>query len=400
MRANISSGSSFESTAGFSRAVRIGDLLAVAGIGAQAVVKAGGVQVQALQDDLILALSPSAGKGVSAAANGAAVANTLTSTVNASIHNTASMDAKRIGVQAEHRLGLWTAAGAVALGGTAGVGGGLALNVLTTDVNALVGNNLNWRPTTLGQGLEASGKGVWKANVLDVQALSSGQSGAFAIAGAIAKGKDEQKEQDEGTKKAGDIGKPTVELADSFGQALLQSITVGVINVTPALSSLASAPGKIKDAVTEAPQKISSGWNSMKKLFSKSDAGGGPDGGGDDSGGSGKGFALAAAGSATINVSRQRSKADLGDIVLDPRDPADGGSKVNVLALNQTHQFSGSGAGALTLAGKQKSESSAALSGALAYNHLMNETDARVGNVLLRGNDLLQVQGYYKKNNV
>ena len=31
MRANISSGSSFESTAGFSRAVRIGDLLAVAG---------------------------------------------------------------------------------------------------------------------------------------------------------------------------------------------------------------------------------------------------------------------------------------------------------------------------------------------------------------------------------
>ena len=69
-------------------------------IGAQAVVKAGGVQVQALQDDLILALSPSAGKGVSAAAIGAAVANTLTSTVNASIHNTASMDAKRIGVQA------------------------------------------------------------------------------------------------------------------------------------------------------------------------------------------------------------------------------------------------------------------------------------------------------------
>ena len=365
---------------------------AVAGIGAQAVVKAGGVQVQALQDDLILALSPSAGNGVSAAANGAAVANTLTSTVNASIHNTASIDAKRIGVHAEHRLGLWTAAGAVALGGTAGVGGGLALNVLTTDVNALVGNNLNWRPAALGQGLDVSGKGVWKANVLDVQALSSGQSGAFAIAGAIAKGKDEQKEQDEGTKKAGDIGKPTVELADSFGQALLQSITVGVINVTPALSSLASAAGKLKDAVTEAPEKIASGWDSMKKLFSKKDAGGGPDGGGDDSGGSGKGFALAAAGSATINVSRQRSKADLGDIVLDPRDPADGGSKVNVLALNQTHQFSGSGAGALTLAGKQKSESSAALSGALAYNHLMNETDARVGNVLLRGNDLLQVQ--------
>ncbi|PTT83733.1 hypothetical protein DBR41_09800, partial [Pseudomonas sp. HMWF010] len=365
---------------------------AVAGIGAQAVVKAGGVQVQALQDDLILALSPSAGKGVSAAANGAAVANTLTSTVNASIHNTASMDAKRIGVQAEHRLGLWTAAGAVALGGTAGVGGGLALNVLTTDVNALVGNNLNWRPTALGQGLEASGKGAWKANVLDVQALSSGQSGAFAIAGAIAKGKDEQKEQDDGTKKAGDIGKPTVELADSLGQALLQSITVGVINVTPALSALSSAAGKLKDAVTEAPEKISSGWDSMKKLFSKKDAGGGPDGGGGDSGGQGKGFALAAAGSATLNVSRQRSKADLGDIVLDPRDPADGGSKVNVLALNQTHQFSGSGAGALTLAGKQKSESSAALSGALAYNHLMNETDARVGNVLLRGNDLLQVQ--------
>ncbi|WP_282876951.1 hypothetical protein [Pseudomonas peli] len=51
------------------------------------------------------------------------MANTLTSTVNASIHNTASMDAKRIGVQAEHRLGLWTAAGAVALAVLGWVGG-------------------------------------------------------------------------------------------------------------------------------------------------------------------------------------------------------------------------------------------------------------------------------------
>ncbi|WP_282876950.1 hypothetical protein, partial [Pseudomonas peli] len=65
-------------------------------------------------------------------------------------------------------------------------------------------------------------------------------------------------------RKSWQVGKPTVELADSFGQALLQPITVGVINVTPALSSLASAPGKIKDVVTEAPQKISSGWSSMK----------------------------------------------------------------------------------------------------------------------------------------
>ncbi|MGA6104696.1 leukotoxin LktA family filamentous adhesin [Pseudomonas solani] len=365
---------------------------AVAGIGAQSVVKAGGVQVQALQDDLILAISPSAGSGVSAAANGAAVANTLTSTVNASIHNTASVEAGRVGVQAEHRLGLWTASGAVAFGAGAGVGGGLALNVLTTDVDALVGNNRNWRPSVMGQGLDASGKGIWKANLLDVQALSSGQSGAFAIAGAVVKGKEEKKQQEDATQKAGDIGKPTVELADSFGQALLQSITLGVVNVTPALSSLASTAGKVKDAVSEAPSKIASGWDSIKKMFGKQDAGSGPDGGGSDSGGQGKGFSIAAAGSSSINVSRQRSRADLGDIVLDPRDPAQGGSKVQVLALNQTHQFSGSGAGALTLAGKQKSESSSALSGALAYNHLMNETDARVGNVLLRGNDLLQVQ--------
>ncbi|WP_282874103.1 hypothetical protein [Pseudomonas peli] len=142
------------------------------------------------------------------------------------------MDAKRIGVQAEHRLGLWTAAGAVALGGTAGVGGGLALNVLTTDVNALVGNNLNWRPTTLGQGLEASGKGVWKANVLDVQALSSGQSGRLPLPEPLPRARMSRKSRMRARKKAGDIGKPTVELADSFGQALLQSITVGVINVT------------------------------------------------------------------------------------------------------------------------------------------------------------------------
>ncbi len=358
---------------------------AVAGIGAEAVVKAEGVQVQALQDDLILAISPSAGEGVSAAANGAAVANTLTSHVNASIHNTATLEANRIGVSAEHRLGLWTVAGAVASGGGAGVGGGLALNVLTTDVNALVGDNRAWRPSVLGQGLSATGKGAWKANVLDVEAMSSGQSGAFAIAGAVAKGKEEKEQQDSATQKAGDIGKPTAELATSFGQALLQSITLGVTNVAPVLNGLDSLVTGIKEVKSGDYSKLTGAWESFKSKFKSDDSGG--------SGSSeGQGFSLAAAGSSSINVSRQRSRADLGDIVLDPRDPGTAGSKVHVLALNQTHQFSGSGSGALTLAGSAKSESSSALSGALAYNHLLNETDARVGNVQLRGNDLLQVQ--------
>ena len=85
-------------------------------------------------------------------------------------------------------------------------------------------------------------------------------------AGAVVKGKEEKKQQEDATQKAGDIGKLTVELADSFGQALLQSITLGVGNVTPALSSLASTAGKVKDAVSEAPSKIASGWDSIKKM--------------------------------------------------------------------------------------------------------------------------------------
>ena len=391
---------------------------ATAGIGAGTTVDAKGLNVSALQDDLVMAFSPSAGKGVSAAANGAAVANTLTAKVGASLHSSSTVNADKLDVHAEHRLGLWTAAGGVAMGGTAGFGGGLALNVLTTTVEALVGDNRSWRPTVMGSGLSLSKTGLWKVNQLDVQALSNGQSGAFAIAGAVAKGKDEQKDQDTSTSKNGDIGKPTAELADSFGQSILQSLTFGVIGLTDGLNVASGAAGKVKDVGVTVGGKLKGAWDGLTGLFKAKPApapaptpgGGGPDpdpaptpdpapgsgsdGGGGDSGGSqsGKGFAIAGAGSASLNISAQKSRALVSGISLDPRTLADGGSTVNLLALNQTHQYSGSGAGAITLAGKQKSESSAALSGALAFNNLLNVTEARLQNATLTNNDALRVQ--------
>ncbi|MWK59071.1 leukotoxin LktA family filamentous adhesin [Pseudomonas otitidis] len=389
---------------------------ATAGIGAGTTVDAKGLNVSALQDDLVMAFSPSAGEGVSAAANGAAVANTLTSRVGASLHSSSTVNADKLDVHAEHRLGLWTAAGGVAMGGTAGFGGGLALNVLTTTVEALVGDNRSWRPTVMGTGLSLGKTGLWKVNQLDVQALSNGQSGAFAIAGAVAKGKDEQKDQDTSTSKNGDIGKPTAELADSFGQSILQSLTFGVTGLTDGLNVAGGAAGKVKDVGVTVGGKLKGAWGSFTGLFKGKPApapaptpgGGGPDpdpaptpdpapGSGSDGGGSGgdqsgKGFAIAGAGSASLNISAQKSRALVSGISLDPRSLADGGSTVNLLALNQTHQYSGSGAGAITLAGKQKSESSAALSGALAFNNLLNVTEARLQNATLTNNDALRVQ--------
>ena len=92
-----------------------------------------------------------------------------------------------------------------------------------------------------------------------------------------------------------------------------------------------------------------------------------------------------------MNYSAQNNRAHLGNIVLDPRDAADG-SNVEVLSLNQTHQFSASGAGALTMSGGDKSKFSAALSGAVAYNHLKNLTEAQVRDVIFNDNDRLAVQ--------
>ncbi|TLX54517.1 hypothetical protein DN826_13405 [Stutzerimonas nosocomialis] len=356
---------------------------AVAGIGANGSVTAERVQVKAEQDELIIGISPAAGKGASVAGNGAVVVNVVDSSVRASIHNSTAVEAGQVGVEADHRIGLWSAAGALSASENTGVGASVAVNVLHTDVHALVGNNQAWRPKVLGDGLASDTRATWQVDEVLVNAQSSGQAGAFSVAGALARTEEEQQAQDETASKDGGANSGSSKLAESLGDALLQTLTNGITAVEGGLATAKAEATKVKDTIVEVPDKLKGYWDKLAGMLSGSGEGGDQ--------GTGQKLSLAIAGSGSVNVSGQKSRAHLGDIVLDPRDPAKG-SKVTVLALNQTHQLSGAGGGALTLAGGQKSEFSSAIAGAVAYNHLYNVTEALLENATLNDNDLLKVE--------
>ncbi|MCQ4313795.1 leukotoxin LktA family filamentous adhesin, partial [Pseudomonas stutzeri] len=367
--------------------VQVSGNQAIAGIGANGTLKAKRITVNAEQDELLIGISPSAGKGASVAGNGAVVVNVADATVHASIHNSTAVDADQVSVEANHKLGMWSAAGALSSSENTGVGASVAVNYLDTDVLALVGDNRAWRPSdVLGSGINSLTKATWKVDEVLVNAESTGQVGAFSVAGAMAKTEEEKKQQEELAAKDGGGDSGSTQLASGLGDALLQTLTNGITGVTDGLSAAKTEATKVKDTIVDVPDKLKGYWDKFTGLFSK-------DSGGSDSGGQepGSKLTLAIAGSGSVNVSGQKTRAHLGDIVLDPRDPAKG-SKVTVLSLNQTNQFSGSGAGALTLAGGKKSEFSSAISGAVAYNHLFNVTEALLTGATLHSNDLLKVQ--------
>ena len=363
---------------------------AVAGMGANGRIEAESVEVSALQNDLIIGVSPSAGKGASVAGNGSVVVSVMDGTVHASVHSSTDVTADKVTVAAEHQLGLWSASGAIAASENVGIGAGVAVNVVNTDVYSLVGDNNtrgnginHWRPESMGDGLSDATRGAWLVNDLDLSAQSSGQSGAFAVAGALARSEQEQQQQDQVAEQSGGADKGATEKASSLGEAIKMSLTNGLALIT---GEVDNAKSKAAGAGDAAMAKLSEYWTKVQNLFDGTSSGTQ-----DGSNNPAEGFSLAAAGSASVNVSSQKNRAHLGDIVLDPRDSAQG-SQVDVLSLNQTHQFSGSGSGALTLSGGgDKSKYSSALAGAMAYNHLQNITQAQVADVTFNANDRLDL---------
>lgn len=361
--------------------VQVSNNQASAGIGANGTVNGKRVDVTATQDELIIGITPAAGKGASVAGTGAVVVSVVNSDVNASIHNSTGVTAEQVGINADHQLGLWSAAGALAVSDETSVGAGVAVNVLHTDVQALVGDNRSLRSSALGVGAAGTGNGSWRVDELLVNAKSTGQVGSFSVAGALARTAEEEAAQKDADANSADQG--LVGAVEGIGSGLLQMIfgdsSAGLQN---GIAAAKGGAGSIKDTVVSVPDKIGEVIDKIKGLFEDK-----PDPG---TGQTKKTMALA--GSASFNVSGQKTRALLGDIVLDPRDPQQKGSKVTVLSLNQTNQLSGSGSGALTLAGGKRSQSSAAIAGAIAYNHLYNLTQAQLKNAVLNDNDSLEVQ--------
>ncbi|UVE18466.1 leukotoxin LktA family filamentous adhesin [Pseudomonas sp. LS44] len=324
----------------------------VAGIGSGTSVTADGVRVAAREKDFIIDVSPSAGAGPSGAGNGSVVLTQLDTTVNASISNGATLKARNVQVTADHVLSVWSASGALAYSQNVGVGAGVAINLIDSDIQALIGDNRDMR--LLADPGMAPLQSTWKVDELGVTATSQGQSGAFSIAGAVARTQQPEEKKYE-TPARNDTNKITATLEEA-----------------------------VKVAVKDMGKQLGSYVDTFLGLFKKSEGNVDPVGG----------LSLALAGSASVNRSNQKTRARISDIVLDPRQPgaSPNGTRVSVLALNQTDQFSGSGAGALTMAKNMaKSDYSAALSGAVAVNLLGNLTEAQLSGVTLRENRELSV---------
>ncbi|MBO9717537.1 MAG: leukotoxin LktA family filamentous adhesin, partial [Pseudoxanthomonas sp.] len=360
--------------------VQVATNRSIAGIGADGTVEAEKVDVSAHQDELVIGISPSAGKGTSAAGNGAVVVGVVDADVNASINQSTVVDAGQVGVSATHDIGLWSAAGALAVSQETSIGIGAAVNVLTSDVQALVGDNNatdsdgdnRWRPAALGAGAAGGGNANWNVDEMLVDAKSSGQSGAFGVAGALARSEQEQQAQDQATAQDGGGDKGATDLLSGEGALLLAKFALGQAGFYDGLATAIDYGSKIKDALTETPDKAAGQLEGGKAAQKPENQ-------------------IAGAGSASINVSGQNTRATVSGITIDPRGTGVG-SDVTVLALNQTNQFSGAGAGALTLASGPKSDRSSAVAGAIAYNHLFNETEALVDGVTFNDSDALTVQ--------
>jgi filamentous hemagglutinin family protein len=353
----------------------------VAGIGASGAVTAKAVNVSAQQEELIIGISPSGGKGASAAGNGAVVVSVNNAKVNASINNSTAVTADNVTVSAAHQVGMWSAAGAIALSQNNGVGASVAVNVLNSDVEALVGANPLWRPSAMGVGSTDSSRATWSVDNLLINSRSDGQAGAFALAGARAKTADEKTDQAAAEKVNGGASNTSTEMATTLSGAVSQTLTNGLNELTASLKQAQAKASSIKDSVMSVPSTLSGYVDKLKMLID----------GTSPEQGSQEGSSFALAGSAALNVSRQTTRSSLGDIVLDPRDPNSVGSNVTVQALNQTNQLAGAGGGALTSAGEKKSESSTAMAGAFAFDYLGNTTEALLQNATLRNNHALAV---------
>src|SRR5450830_1246398 len=353
----------------------------VAGIGASGTVTAKAVNVSAQQEELIIGISPSGGKGASAAGNGAVVVSVNNAKVNASINNSTAVTADNVTVSAAHQVGMWSAAGAIALSQNNGVGASVAVNVLNSDVEALVGANQLWRPSAMGVGSTDSSRATWSVDNLLINSRSDGQAGAFALAGARAKTADEKTDQAAAEKVNGGASNTSTEMATTLSGAVSQTLTNGLNELTASLKQAQAKASSIKDSVMSVPSTLSGYVDKLKMLIDGTSPGQG----------SQEGSSFALAGSAALNVSRQTTRSSLGDIVLDPRDPDSVGSNVTVQALNQTNQLAGAGGGALTSAGEKKSESSTAMAGAFAFDYLGNTTEALLQNATLHNNHALAV---------
>ena len=303
------------------------DTSTIAGIGDGAVVRAASLDVQAEASDLMYIIAPSAGQGDSIAGNGIFSLAQVDSVTRGSVHHGAHVDSDHVGIFADHDVNLWSIGGAVAVSSETSVAAAIAVNSITSDTRAYIGNNSEDRVLEEGEDrnnpadvavADGSDAGV-RTEALDVAARSSGSVGAIGVAGAVAR--------DNGTSNSSPPAPPAPPTPPTPGD------------------------GSFLTALQAAGQAVG--------------------GGGSAPGGT---ATLSGSGSGTLNISGINTIAEVREASL-LNGAGDAAPDLNISALSSVDQISASGAAAVSIAGGSGGRS-AAIAGAIAFNDIDNETRA------------------------
>ncbi|WP_109993251.1 leukotoxin LktA family filamentous adhesin [Salinisphaera sp. LB1] len=358
------------------------DNTTLAGIGSGATVTASTLAVDADATDQLITITPSAGRGSGISANVIFAMANVDDHTHASIDSSANVNADAVDVSAHQGLGAWSIAGAISQGSSAGVGVGIAVNNLKTDTAAyiadnsadaqFVGDTATTPPNIADAVLTAGTVGSGSVNTakLTVKARTDGRSGAIAVSGAAASSSNKEGGSQGGSGGGGSgSGGSAGKLVGEKGPVFLDLTQNFLFNPDSETSGFT-------------PENVLSSLPLLTQLFSSANK----EEGQSDSGGGGSEkkpkFGLAVSGSATVNLAKLGTTADLDGATV--HQSASGtASEVTVNAINNTQLISASGAGALASAKNSSSNFSAGIAGAVAYSLIENPTRA-----LIRGSTL------------
>jgi len=333
----------------------------LAGIGSDAIIDtSGALSVSATSNDYLISVSPTSGRGGAIAGAGIMGWTIVNDKTHASISNTASVSAAAIAINVAESLNIWTIAGAIEAGNQAGVGIGLALNNVTSDTQAFIGNNsIDDLSAAYSGAAPAAG---FTTGSLDVESSTTGRVVAVAVAGTLAKS------------SATD---PNVAPASAAG-------TGGTTGTGSTASDTLLATFETDLAAVPTPAPLPS-----KPTFS-----------------------LAASGSVAGNMLSLKTLSHIdGTSASSPVNityaapsftlPAGTASDfVTVGALRDTYMVTGAGAAAVVSANSSSSQSSAAVGGTVAFEQSTDQTSATINNANMRAFKNLTVQALNAGQNI
>ncbi|WP_439114113.1 leukotoxin LktA family filamentous adhesin, partial [Hydrogenophaga sp.] len=320
---------------------------AIAGVADDVEIDTRQLDVTAETIDWVLSLSPTSGGGAGIAANGIASYNELSETTRASISREALVTADVVNVDAQLSLGVIAVTGAVTRSENTGVGIGVAMNKMTGDTRAYVGDN-----DTDGGGADTpeGDAGAIATGALNVQARTDGMIVAVGVAGATAgeepPPEDPAAEEPASKSTAGNLGGEAAE------QSADEQAQLDGNDATMAPLDEASEPAK----------------------------GGGTDSAASEEPAASKppSFSIAGAGAIVTNFSDLDTMALLEGAVV--RGMGAGSNTVAVQALSDLTQVSVAGGGALSLSKNTSDKFTAAIAGAVAVQKSDDDTTARIVN--------------------